>query len=476
MNGILNLLSEMKNKEYLEKMQIDLEQKIKTDQKMDIEEYILLAMIKFKKKEFEECLKILNQAEEIDPYHFGVNFLKACTLDSIKNNYEANNIFIKSIIIAPNNEIRKKIVENFSEKYPELKTVDIFLDKVINGEIKILHGTMEIANQMYTYTSGLKKYGAYARSLNYYPSYLKYKNDIVINYHQLQKTFIDNLINEYSLFHFHFGTSLLPDNSDLPFLKSKKKYLLMQYWGSEARRLSLVKKFNPYAISKITEESEIEKKLYYISKYIDNAIVEDFELYECIKQFHNKIHFIRQAIDINKYNLNNLDDNILGHQKNILEQKIKIVHAPTNPEFKGTKYIVKAIENLKIKYNNIEFILISGISHHEAKKIYRSADIIVDQLHAGVYGLFAIESMALGKPVVGWIADYFLESYPKELPIIRANPDSIEKVLEELIKNREILPEIGKKSRKYVEKYHNIEKIKFDLLMLYYKIYREEWL
>ncbi|HOJ94034.1 MAG TPA: glycosyltransferase [Fervidobacterium nodosum] len=475
MNEILNLLVEIKNEENLERVQIKLEQKIKTTQKMNIEEYILFAMIKFKKKEFEECLKILNQAEEIDTYHFGVNLLKACTLDSIKKHNEANNIFIKSMIIAPNNEIRKKILEIFSERYPELKMVESFLNKVINGEIKILHGTMEIANQMYTYTSGLKKYGAYARSINYYPSYLKYKNDMVINYHQLQKPFIESLIKDYSLFHFHFGTSLLPDNSDLPFLKSIKKYLLMQYWGSEARRISLVKKFNPYAISKITEESEIEKKLYYISKYINNAIVEDLELYECIKEFHNKIHFVRQAIDINKYNLNDLDDNILENKENIHKKKIRIVHAPTNPEFKGTKYIVNAIENLKIKHNNnIEFILISGVSHDEAKKIYQSADIIVDQLHAGVYGLFAIESMALGKPVVGWIADYFLKSYPKELPIIRANPDSIEKVLEELIKNREILPEIGMNSRKYVEKYHNIEKIKFDLLMLYYKIYREE--
>ena len=36
---------------------------------------------------------------------------------------------------------------------------------------------------------------------------------------------------------------------------------------------------------------------------------------------------------------------------------------------------------------------------------YRAADIVVDQLNAGWYGLFAIEAMALGKPVVTFLHD-----------------------------------------------------------------------
>ena len=43
--------------------------------------------------------------------------------------------------------------------------------------------------------------------------------------------------------------------------------------------------------------------------------------------------------------------------------------------------------------------IVEGLHHDEAFERYRNADIVVDQLHAGWYGLLAIECMALGKPV-----------------------------------------------------------------------------
>ena len=39
-------------------------------------------------------------------------------------------------------------------------------------------------------------------------------------------------------------------------------------------------------------------------------------------------------------------------------------------------------------------------ARQQARELYARADIVVDQLNAGWYGLFAIESMAYGKPVV----------------------------------------------------------------------------
>ena len=54
---------------------------------------------------------------------------------------------------------------------------------------------------------------------------------------------------------------------------------------------------------------------------------------------------------------------------------------------------------------DVELEIVEGLDHREAFERYRRADVIVDQLNAGWYGVFAIEAMALGKPVVTFLHD-----------------------------------------------------------------------
>ncbi len=74
-----------------------------------------------------------------------------------------------------------------------------------------------------------------------------------------------------------------------------------------------------------------------------------------------------------------------------------------------------------------DLVLVEGLHHDEAFERYREADIVVDQLNAGWYGLFAIECMALGKPVVTFLHDEAVERTERELgtrvPIVRATKD-----------------------------------------------------
>ena len=110
------------------------------------------------------------------------------------------------------------------------------------------------------------------------------------------------------------------------------------------------------------------------------------------------------------------------------------------------------------------------MSHSEAVKTYQKADLIIDQILLGSYGVFAVESMAMGKPVIGWISDFMKEKYPKELPIISANPDNIEQKIEYVINNRDMLKKIGIDGRKYVEKYHDINVVTNNIIDIYKKI------
>jgi len=58
--------------------------------------------------------------------------------------------------------------------------------------------------------------------------------------------------------------------------------------------------------------------------------------------------------------------------------------------------------------------LVHGVPHEEAVERFKRADIVVDQMHYLWHGVFAIESMAYGKPVVTLDVHYTLPDFARE--------------------------------------------------------------
>jgi hypothetical protein len=146
--------------------------------------------------------------------------------------------------------------------------------------------------------------------------------------------------------------------------------------------------------------------------------------------------------------------------------KIKLLHVPNHPHFKGTRYLQQAIEALPAGCP-IQFTLASGVSNAQVLALMREADVVIDQLIGGNFGLTALEAMALGKPVVVYIAKWAIVLAPEECPLINANPDTIGAVLTELVANPAKLREIGRRSRAYVEKHYSIGALAERLRALY---------
>ena len=142
------------------------------------------------------------------------------------------------------------------------------------------------------------------------------------------------------------------------------------------------------------------------------------------------------------------------------------MHAPTNPDFKGTRPIEAALEALQGEYD-FEYRRIEKMNHEEAIKLYRHADLIVDQILCGSYGLLSVESMALAKPVITYIRDDLLETFPPELPIVSANPDTIKETIASLLEDASLRRELGLRGRAYVEKYHAKEVVTDQLERIY---------
>jgi glycosyltransferase involved in cell wall biosynthesis len=143
-----------------------------------------------------------------------------------------------------------------------------------------------------------------------------------------------------------------------------------------------------------------------------------------------------------------------------------VLHAPSSRAKKGTEGIVAACREL-----DVELEIVEGLDHREAFERYRRADVIVDQLHAGWYGIFAMEAMALGKPVITFLHDEAVrtteEAFGVDVPIVNATPETLAGVLRPLVESAEERQRVGRLSRAYVEEVHDLERMTDRLLALY---------
>jgi len=135
--------------------------------------------------------------------------------------------------------------------------------------------------------------------------------------------------------------------------------------------------------------------------------------------------------------------------------RVVIAHAPSNRAIKGTKYVEAAVAQLQEWGYPVQLLLIEKLPHAEALRRCAAADLIVDQLLVGAYGEFAVEMMALGKPVVCYLRPDLLKHYPSGLPIVSATPRTLPDVLVDLLRRREQWPDLGQRGMRYVERAHD---------------------
>jgi glycosyltransferase involved in cell wall biosynthesis len=260
-----------------------------------------------------------------------------------------------------------------------------------------------------------RRRGLDSQSISYPPDYslvgrLKKFNDLF------------KIIKNFNIIHFHYSTGL-PYGLDLPIWKLLNKKIIMHYHG-RIRRLGLP----------ILHRFFVDK--FYVSTP------------DLLKYAPKDAIYIPNPIKLEKV-----------HKKS-RSNPLKFIHLPTNRKVKGTKYIIKAFEELKMMGYEFEFKIIEGKSHSEAISAIKEADVVIDQLHCGWYGLVSIEAWMLNKPVICYIRPDLYFKY--DVPVNPAGTTTIKDAIKEFITWPEICELWGNRGRKYVERNHDIEKMQLE--------------
>ena len=242
------------------------------------------------------------------------------------------------------------------------------------------------------------------------------------------------LMPQTDVFHFVFGLTLVPQSLQFPILRAFGKKAVFHYLGSDIR-------------GKTPEQLAFGKK----------ANAEIVGSYDAIRWVPEAV-VIPPGVDIR---------GIVPSGPTPTRRRPVVVHAPSSRERKGTEHVIAACADL-----DVELDIVEGLHHRQAFERYRNADIIVDQLNAGWYGLFAIESMALGKPVVTFLHEEARqrtqEAFGVPVPLINASKETLRDRIAGLIEmGPEGRADIGNASRAYVEQVHDLEHVTDQLLDLY---------
>jgi len=337
--------------------------------------------------------------------------------------------------------------------------------------VKVFLGPYHVAGVLWEYKKGLSKLGIDARVVIHRTHRFGYPFDYAFlgrnpycNFSQIGN--IASFIVNCDVFHFVFGRSLVPFHIDVPLIKFAEKKIVMNFLGSDIRCSTLVLEgikdradcdYCKYPCRLSTKKRRVKfwaRNADAIISGVDNSQLLDF--------YSIPYHVIPLPCDIEYWKP--FESTFYKKKKD----EVLIVHAPSNWRVKGTPIIVKTIQKLKRKYK-INFKLLHNMPNPIVREWLNSADIVVDQFSCGWYGNLSVESMALAKPTLCSINNEYKRRYPQfsDLPIVNITPNNLYEVLESLVCDSSLREQIGRNSRKYVEKVHDSRIICKNLLEIY---------
>ena len=147
-------------------------------------------------------------------------------------------------------------------------------------------------------------------------------------------------------------------------------------------------------------------------------------------------------------------------------EAVRIAHAPSQRAEKGTEHAIRAVESLKRKGLEIELVLIENTPHDKVLDLFRTCHLGIDRLFLGWYGNVSVELMAIGRPVICYIAPKLRTGFP-EFPPISAGVEDRGAVIVQAIDRSEQWAFWAEKGRAYIEESHDARRIAQRLVELY---------
>jgi glycosyltransferase involved in cell wall biosynthesis len=181
--------------------------------------------------------------------------------------------------------------------------------------------------------------------------------------------------------------------------------------------------------------------------------------------------FTRSFIRLHAVGMPVNNTHFIQHQLSRLSNKVRILHAPSRPNAKGSSYFIKVVKELQDEGYAIDFVQLGNVPNKTVLKELAICDFVLDELYSDVpMGMLALEAGMYSKPVIvgGYYAKQYIKDNPasKYPPTLYVLPTEIKETIRMMIEDKSLRTNIGEKAFTFIHEFWNAKKVAQNYMQL----------
>lgn len=267
----------------------------------------------------------------------------------------------------------------------------------------------------------------------------------------------------HDVLHWQFGTTLC-EFADAAWGRLAGRPLqLMHLWGDDCRRLDIARERHPararvFAASGARDQRTVLRRLRLAARLCHAALVSDLELASYVVDLFETVYVVPTPLRLPvtpRIEAPELDGD-----------GPVVLHAPSNAPVKGTREILAALDGVSAR-RALRVRTVSGVAHEQVVAELVRADLVVDQLNSESPGIFALEAMALGRPVLLEFRRDTLAPFAAGNPAVAVTAQTLAAEVERLCDDARERHRLGEAGRRYVAEVHDAGLVAAALELVY---------
>lgn len=237
--------------------------------------------------------------------------------------------------------------------------------------------------------------------------------------------FFWTVMARYEAVHFHFMITMTRNGWEVPMLKRLGRRVVAHYLGCEARNRELNMRLHP--AMNICQQCDYNATICrsplnrdrraLAARWADATMVTTPDMRDFMPEAVVSSFFAPDGIEAP------------AREPWDGERPLKLVHVTNHPGIEGTERIQEAVDAVRARGHEIEFIYLSNVPHTDVMAAMRQADLAIGKMKMGYYANAQIESMICGVPTITWIRPDFMTDALRQSGFIICHLDELEQTL-----------------------------------------------
>jgi hypothetical protein len=252
--------------------------------------------------------------------------------------------------------------------------------------------------------------------------------------------------SRFSVLHYQFGRTWLPRQVDAVWARARGRLLAVSFYGDDCRQYGLARRLYPARgrVGDPSRDDAVRRRVRRLGRLCQAALVGDLELATYVLPHFRRVYVTPLPLESTP---------LAPRRPRPADAPYVVVHAPSDREVKGTRAIEVAARSASQRIP-LELRILSGLPHAAVLTALGEADVAVDQLNSVTTGIFALEAMRAGVPVLSEFDTKALGPFQSEHPVVPVTAETLAAELEALLRHDARRQHLAAAGPEYVEGTH----------------------